>query len=81
MIALDGDVLVFIEVKMRRSCRYGTPEMAVDAKKQKRLSRVALYYLSKRQWTRRLCRFDVVAIQGDQVNLFRNAFEAEGWSG
>jgi len=62
IIALDGDALVFIEVKTRRSRRAGTPEEAVSQAKQLRLSRLASTYLTTSGIEPRTVRFDVIAI-------------------
>jgi putative endonuclease len=62
LIAEDGRVLVFVEVKARRGLAFGRPAEAVDRKKQRRLTRVALLYLQRRGWLERACRFDVVEI-------------------
>ena len=75
LIAVEGETLVFVEVKSRRTGTYGPPEMAVDRKKQRRISRAALGYLTARGGASRPCRFDVVSVQGDAVDLIRNAFE------
>ncbi|MBI3810702.1 MAG: YraN family protein [Nitrospirae bacterium] len=85
LIAYDGDVLVFIEVKARRSTRFGGTLWAVDARKQERLSRLAVEYLARRRSRDCLCRFDLVLIQGAadrgvEIELIQNAFEAKGVS-
>ena len=46
LVAYDGSVLAFVEVKARRSERFGTPHAAVTADKRRRLTRVALAYLA-----------------------------------
>ena len=75
VIALCGEVLVFVEVKYRASATYGHPYMAVDKKKQVRISNVASYYIySHRQYANYNCRFDVVSITGDEIALYKNAF-------
>ena len=81
IIARDGGVLVFVEVKTRQSKFFGTPQEAVDFHKQKRLNRIALFYLTclgeeARQET---CRFDIVAVSKDSrsgwdIELIKNAF-------
>ncbi len=87
LIALDGDTLVFVEVKTRRSDHRGTPSEAVDHKKQGRMTRAALQYLKSRHLLRRRCRFDVVAVlwpSGDcdpQISHIRSAFEARDFGG
>lgn len=87
LIALDGDTLVFVEVKTRRSDHRGTPSEAVDRKKQRRMTRAALQYLKSRRLLDRRCRFDVVAVRwpaGDaepQISHIRSAFEARDFGG
>jgi putative endonuclease len=83
LIAYDGKVLVFIEVKARRTEQFGGALWAVDTRKQAQLSRLALQYLTRRRLHDRICRFDVVLIQGRpdrkvEVQLIQNAFEAKG---
>nr|BBH88659.1 UPF0102 protein [Thermosporothrix sp. COM3] len=63
LIAREGSELVFVEVKTRRSTAYGLPEEAVDARKQQRLIRIALYYLGTHELTECSWRIDVVAVQ------------------
>ncbi len=72
IIARDGKTLVFIEVKARSSTRFGVPQLAVDHRKQLKITRVALAYLSRKKSMTCLCRFDVLALRKDQ-----NGFEAE----
>ncbi|MFY9269988.1 MAG: YraN family protein [Candidatus Manganitrophaceae bacterium] len=80
LIAHDGDVLVFVEVKSRSDSRFGSPQSAVDLRKQSKLTRVALTYLSRMKRDPKACRFDVVSIVGGSVGAFTiehftNAFE------
>ncbi len=76
IIALDGDYLVFVEVKYRRNVHMGTPEGAVDYKKRQRMIVAANDYLVK-EWKGKMpdCRFDVVAFRGDMIHYIYNAFE------
>lgn len=71
LVARQGEALVFIEVKLRRSLRFGTPGEAVTARKQQRLRRAAQYYLMKHPHKAENIRFDVIAIlwQGDQPQI------------
>jgi len=62
IIARDGDCLVFVEVKTRKSLRFGQPFEAVTTKKQAQLSRVALDYLSRNKLLDQPARFDVISI-------------------
>ena len=76
LIAWDGAYLVFIEVKYRESEGCGQAVYAVSKKKQQVISKVAAYYLLKRRLSDSVpCRFDVVAIDGSQLQLYKNAFE------
>ncbi len=66
LVALDGEgVLVFIEVKARRSDRFGAPSEAVDARKQRRLARAAAAFLRQYDGPYGSIRFDVVALLTD----------------
>ena len=62
IVALDGPVLAFVEVKTRRSGRLGAPAEAVTLAKRRRLSAMAADYLARRRPVARACRFDVVAV-------------------
>ena len=70
----DG-TLVFVEVRMRRSAAHGGAAASVGASKQRNLVFAARHFLA-RLATLPPCRFDVVAIDGDQVDWLRGAFEA-----
>ncbi|NEX18860.1 YraN family protein [Thiorhodococcus mannitoliphagus] len=77
LVMFDGDTLVFIEVRYRRNERFGTAAETVDARKQQRLIKTARHYL-QRTPTMLPCRFDVVAINGeDHINWIRHAFALE----
>ncbi len=77
----EGGEIVFVEVKARRSLRFGAPEEAVTPAKQRLLVRAAEAYLYERRLTNARCRFDVVSIHyaGARPTLrhFRHAFLAE----
>ncbi len=82
IIAVDGDDLVFVEVKTKKSAEYGPPEEAVDEKKRRKLTQMALIYLTQRAGTGdTACRFDVVAVDLvgfiPRVKLIPNAFDAD----
>ena len=80
IVASDGPVLVFVEVKARSTCRFGGPLTSVTPTKQRRLTRVALDYLARSHTSGVACRFDVVAVavgEGQpQVEVIANAFTA-----
>lgn len=87
IIAKQKGTLVFIEVKARKSNRFGRPELAVTPKKQRKISMVALYYLKSTKQSNAKARFDVVAInsvnsvnsvkakEGPSIKIIKNAFE------
>lgn len=62
IIAQDGTVWVFVEVKTRKSTAFGTAVEAVDGHKQRQLSRVALEYLQRHGLHEAPARFDVLAV-------------------
>lgn len=62
IIAKEGDTLVFIEVKSRRSDRFGSPEESVTPKKQELLRRTAEGYVASKNLANIECRFDVVSV-------------------
>lgn len=75
IVAHDGKYLVFVEVKYRRSGKYGYSAEAVGKKKQEIIYKVAMYYINlHRQWCDMPCRFDVIAIDNDSVEHIENAF-------
>ena len=75
LIAKEGETLVFVEVKYRRSSEAGDPAEAVDYRKQKKISRVAEYYCWKKQKLNQPCRFDVICVLGQEIRHIVNAFD------
>ena len=82
LVALDGPVIVFVEVRSRSGAAFGTPLESVDARKQARVGRVAQQFLTTRRWHDRDARFDVIGIRFDaeppSVEHVRGAFELHG---
>lgn len=78
IVAMDGEVLVFVEVKARGTTLGGRPEEAVDAAKRRRLAAAAQAYLAERRGPVPVCRFDVVAVRVDsgrrEIRHLRDAF-------
>ena len=81
IVAREGGVLVFVEVRARSSRSFGTPLESVGWQKRQRLSRMAESYLCAKRLTNVACRFDVVSIleeHGRQtIELVRGAFDME----
>ena len=78
VVARDGDVLVFCEVKTRYTDEFGAPEYAITPRKQQQLRKVAQAYLFDHEIREVDCRFDVVAIRmtgnRPEINYIKNAF-------
>ena len=64
LVARDGKVLVFVEVKTRNRTDYGSPASAVDRRKRHALSRAAVRYLKRLRYPPTCFRFDVVEVIG-----------------
>ena len=81
LITQQGRRVVFVEVKTRRSLKFGVPQAAVTPAKQKQISKLALSYLQTHNLLDAPCRFDVVAIVLSskstlvELNHIENAFE------
>ncbi len=76
IIARDGTVLVFTEVKYRKNEESGNPLEAVDIRKQKKIINVARYYLYQKKYGDVPCRFDVIGICGSHIEHIKDAFWA-----
>lgn len=80
IVAKDGEALVFIEVKTRRSLQFGEPFESVDSIKQKRMIKLAHFYMSHQKIRNTNVRFDVVSVWVDkswkvkEIKLIKNAF-------
>ena len=79
IVALDGKTVVFVEVKTRSSEEYGPPQLAVDGRKQRQLTRAAMTYLKEKRLLTWSARFDVVGIvvrgKSHEVEHIKNAFD------
>ena len=84
LVALDGQTIVFVEVKTRERADIGHPAEAVDSAKQRRLTRLAVTFLKRYGLLDRPARFDVIAVtwpagrRRPVIEHFRHAFEAVG---
>jgi putative endonuclease len=87
VVLAPPETVVFVEVKTRESHIAGRPEDAVDLKKQKKLTRLAVLFLKRHGLLGVHARFDVVAItwpsgvKKPAIKHFKNAFEAVGFDG
>jgi putative endonuclease len=74
LVMRDGAELVFVEVRQRADRSHGGAAASITPAKLRRLVRAAEYYLLRFPHTPP-CRFDVIAIDGDQFDWLRNAIE------
>jgi len=74
LVAKDGSVLVFVEVRSRADADHGHAAEMVDAHKQRQVARVAEHYLAIREPEYDEVRFDVVAITGGEAELIQDAW-------
>ena len=84
LITLEGELLVFVEVRARSRTGYGRPEDTVDHRKRRRLAQAAQAFLAGHpEHVEPACRFDVVAVDGDGLRWIADAFrpfETGFWS-
>ncbi len=80
IVARDGDILVFVEVKTRSTDAFGAPLDAVTPLKQQKIAKMAADYLTRSQLSRVACRFDVVGVMigkgKTRVEVVINAFDS-----
>jgi len=81
IVAKRSRRIVFIEVKTRSDGRFGTPGESVHVRKQKKLARLAQWYLKEKKIHDVPISFDVVSVLWDQANpqiqLIQDAFSME----
>ncbi|HSZ24213.1 MAG TPA: YraN family protein [Cytophagaceae bacterium] len=74
IIGLENEVLVFVEVKYRKSNRFGFPEDFVDDHKVKMIRTTATNYIEEKNWLKDI-RFDIISITDrEELKHFRDAF-------
>lgn len=74
VVARDGEVLVFVEVRSRSDHEHGHAAEMVNAPKRGRVTRIARHYLALERPDFDECRFDVVAITGDEIEIIKDAW-------
>lgn len=75
IVAMQKEMIVFVEVKSRSTLSFGRPSEAVDERKQNKLRAVANLYLLQHKMMDIPCRFDVIEVIGqDKINHIENAF-------
>ena len=83
LVVERAGVLVFVEVKARRTDSYGGAPYAVDSRKQARIIRLAAQYLARHKLKNQSCRFDVLLCAGESIDPsviehIENAFDVPG---
>ena len=79
LVMLDGDTVVFVEVRYRKNTQWGGALDSIDARKRQKLILAAQYFLqSESRWANHPCRFDVVTRDSatSHLNWLRNAFDS-----
>lgn len=68
-------VIVFVEVKKRRSDKYGRGAEAVNYYKQRNFYHTAQWYVGEKRLQGKAFRMDIIEIQGKEIRHIKNAFE------
>ncbi len=74
LVARDGATVVFVEVRLRSSARFGGAIESIDARKRRRIEAAARQFLARVR-PEPPCRFDVVALEDGAPRWLRAAFE------
>jgi len=84
LIALDKNSIVFVEVRSTEGSDGQRPAESVDLAKQRRLTRLAIYFLQQRKLLDHAARFDVLTVSWPEgqkepaIEHYKNAFDAVG---
>jgi putative endonuclease len=84
IVALDGDCVVFVEVRSTAANDVAGPAASVDREKQRRIAHAALHFLRRHSLRDQPCRFDVLLVswppnaREPSITHFPNAFESVG---
>lgn len=79
LVMLDGDTVVFVEVRYRQHAQWGGALASIDARKRQKLILAAQTFLQQEaRWANYPCRFDIIAIDSStpDMNWLRNAFDS-----
>lgn len=77
LVCEDSGTIVFVEVRARQDGRHGTPGETVSRVKRTRLIRAAQLWLVQAKRGDVPCRFDVIALEGDTIEHFEDAFTTD----
>ena len=77
LVMLDGETLVFVEVRSRNSLKFGGAAASISPAKQRKIHRSAAHFLQNyREHQHRECRFDAVLIFNSTNNVTCNAISS-----
>ena len=80
VVAEKGEVLAFVEVRMRSTAAWGDPSQSVSRSKQRKVVLAATEYCQRHRLFQRVIRFDVASVvgrgRGGHVEVIEDAFEA-----
>ena len=84
LVMRAAETVVFVEVKTQRDRTFKDPQEQVTTPKQRRLLKAAQWFLHRKRWDDKPCRFDIVAVvlpeSGEpEIEHFPNAFTPERW--
>jgi putative endonuclease len=80
LVCLDGEVVVFVEVKAKTGYGYGAPWQMVNRRKLDQVRRMGEVFLTERGWQEKACRIDVVGVVFDragkvvEINHYENVY-------
>ncbi len=72
IIAVDGEVIVFIEVKGARNLSYGYPAYKVDSRKIRKIKECINEFFYKEKHPARGCRIDILTVVGDEIDHIKD---------
>ncbi len=84
LVMREAETIVFVEVKTQRDRAFKDPQEQVTLAKQRKLLKAAQWFLNRKRWTDKPCRFDVIAVvlpEGaePEIEHFPDAFMPKRW--
>jgi putative endonuclease len=80
LIMRDGEDIVFVEVRSRTGCEYGSAIESINNTKRKKIIKTATLYLQKNNYFDKVnCRFDVIGIVTENCEWIKNAFSTDNF--
>ncbi len=75
LICENEEFIIFVEVKFRKSSKFGLPKEYVNNSKQTRIKNSSLYYISEKNITEKSFRYDVISFLKNDAEYIQNAFD------